>query len=111
MHHHQPAILFRVSRARHTRPRPPSPRTDTISYDPTRVPGPRDISYPGSAARIVMDLMERFCEPDADQSAPWNTVVCTAGVPPITSRMLSQPPAYPSLSGPIFDGLVAHAVS
>src|SRR5262245_26429411 len=29
----------------------------------------------GSAARIVADLTERFSDPDANQSAPWNTVV------------------------------------
>jgi len=38
-------------------------------------------------------------------------VVCTAGVPPMTNRMLSQPPACPSLSGPIFAESIAHAAS
>src|SRR5215510_8819278 len=61
-----------VSRARHTCPMPPSPRTDTISYDPTREPGPTGISYQKDGA-IVTDLTERFADPDAVQSAAWNT--------------------------------------
>jgi hypothetical protein len=30
---------------------------------------------------IVPDLIERFCDPDAIQSAPWNINVWRAGVP------------------------------
>src|SRR5262245_34594624 len=43
-----------VSRARHTCPMPPSPRTDTISYNPRRVPGPRDMGCQEDGA-IVTD--------------------------------------------------------
>src|SRR5262245_31746714 len=60
---------------------------------------------------IVTDLTERFCDLDVNQSEPWNTVAWTAGVPPITNRMFSHPPACPSLSGPISNGLTAHAAS
>src|SRR5215510_1297724 len=78
----------RGSRARYTSPIPPAPMGATISYGPSRVPGPRDMGCQEDAARIVTDLIERFCDLDAHQSAPRNTVVCAARVPPITSRML-----------------------
>jgi hypothetical protein len=35
-------------------------------------------------ARSKADLTERFGDPDADQSAQWNTGVYTIGVPPTT---------------------------
>src|SRR5262245_32401040 len=38
---------------------------------------------------IVPDLIERFSDPDANQSAPWNTVVCTAGVRPYQSDVVA----------------------
>src|SRR5262245_38709533 len=53
---------------------PPAPMGATISYGPRRVPGPRDMDCQEDGA-IVADLLERFCDPDADQSAPWNTNV------------------------------------
>src|SRR5262245_11672708 len=79
---------------------PPAPMAVTISYGPRRVPGPRDMGCQENAA-IVPDLIERFGDPDANQSAPWNTVVCTAG-PPLTNRMLSlgAPPGRGSESDP-----------
>src|SRR5262245_14063814 len=66
---------------------PPAPMGATISYGPRRLPGPRDMGCQEDRA-IVTDLIERFCDPDANQSARWNTDVCTAG-PPLTNRMLS----------------------
>src|SRR5262245_65868329 len=89
---------------------PPEPRAETISYGPRRVPGPRGMGCQEDGA-IVTDLIERFCDPDANQSAPWNTVVCTAGVPTIIRRMLSEPPACPSLCVPIFVGLEVDTAS
>jgi hypothetical protein len=46
---------------------------------------------------IVLDLMKRFGDPNANQLSRWS-IDARPGVPPITNRMLSQSCAWRSLS-------------